>query len=93
MPVAGIAAALMADLQQLARFLRRFHHLLGAFERIGHLFFAIDVQSGLKAGHCVRRMPEVRCCDDDRVKVFFLIEHFLVVHIRIVLVAVGFEHT
>ncbi|MBA7640831.1 Inositol 2-dehydrogenase/D-chiro-inositol 3-dehydrogenase [subsurface metagenome] len=39
----------MAYLQQLAAFLCGLEHFPGAFEGVGHLFFTIDVQPGLKA--------------------------------------------
>ncbi|MBA7634794.1 hypothetical protein ES703_42392 [subsurface metagenome] len=91
MNVAGVAATLMANLQELAGFLCGLEHLFSAFECVGHLLFAIDVQPGFETGNSVLGVPKIRRGNYDGVKVFFLIEHFLVVHISIMLVAIGFE--
>ena len=50
MSVARIAAALMADLQQLARRPRRQHHLARLRQRVRHLLLAVHVPPRLQGG-------------------------------------------
>jgi len=84
-----IAAPLMADLEKPAGFLRGLHHLSSTLQSVGHLFFAIDVQTGFKAGHSVVRVPEVGGGNYDCIEVFLPVEHLLVIRVVIVLVAIS----
>ncbi len=46
------------------------------------------MKTGLKAVNGMVGVPEIGCGDNDGIKVFFFIEHFLIVNIGIVLVAI-----
>ena len=69
----------MPDLQELARLALGRHHAARAVERVRHFLLAIDVLAGLEAVHRVLRVPEIRGRDDDRVELFFLVEHLAVI--------------
>ena len=84
--IAGIGAALVADLQELARLALGRHHAARAVERVRHLLLAVDVLAGLEAVDRVLRVPEVRRRDDDRVELFLLVEHLAVVLVGVHLV-------
>ncbi|MBA7657334.1 hypothetical protein ES703_65271 [subsurface metagenome] len=82
----------MANLQQPIGLLCSLHHSFGPLQRIGHLLFAIDVQTSLQTSDSVLSVPKVRRGDYDSVEVLFRIEHFLVVHVSIVLVAICLQY-
>ena len=80
-PVSGVAAALVADLDQLAGLPGREHDLLAALDRVGHLLLAVHVLARLQTGDRLLRVHPVGRGDDDRVRVRVFGEHFLVVGI------------
>ena len=65
----------MTDLAQFARLAHGPHDRASALDRIGHHLFAINMQAGLQAEIRVRRMPEIRSRDDNRIEAFFLRQH------------------
>ena len=81
--VARVRAALVADLQELARLALRQHHAAGALERVRHLLLAVHVLAGLQGVNRVLRVPEVGRGDDHRVELFLLVEHLAVVRVAI----------
>ncbi len=81
--VARVAAALVADLQELARLPGGEHHAPRALQRVRHLLLAVDVLAGLQAVHGVLRVPEVGSGDDDRVELLLLVEHLPVVFVPV----------
>ena len=73
--VAGVAAALVADLAELAGFIHRLHHRTRALKAIGHHFLAIDMLASLQGHDRVRGVPEIRGCHDHGVEILLLLEH------------------
>ena len=68
--VARVGAALVADLEELAGFAGGPNHGPGLVERVGHLFFAVDVESGPEASVGLFGMDPVGCGDDGRLEAF-----------------------
>ena len=81
--VARVAAALVADLQQLAGLAGGEHHRARALERVRHLLLAVHVLAGLQAVDRVLRVPEVGRRDHDRVELLLLVEHLPVVFVAV----------
>ena len=75
--VTRIAPALVTDLQQLAGSTLAFHHLLGAFDCVGHHLFAIDLLASLVTEFGHGRVQPVGRSDEEGVDFLVLIEHFL----------------
>jgi hypothetical protein len=81
--VAGVGAALVADLQKLARLALRQHHGLRLLELVRHLLLAVDVLAGLEAGAGVLGVHPVGRRDDHAVDVLVLfLEHLAVVFVN-----------
>lgn len=75
--VLGIAAALVADLQELAGALGGLHHGAGGLDGVGHHLLAVHRAPGLQAHDGVGRVHEVGRRDEHRLDVGFLVQQFL----------------
>ena len=82
-----IAAALMADLQQLSGFAHGLHHRTRTFNRVAHHLFAVNMKTGFEAGVGHRRMPEIGRGDKNRLQILFLREQIFVILVGANLVA------
>ena len=76
-PVARLAAALVADLKQLAGLAGGEHHSPGIRERAGHLLLAVDVLASLETGDGVLGVHPVGRGDNHRDEVALLVEHLI----------------
>ena len=78
--VAGIAAALVSNLEDSSRPPHSLNHSFGVFEAVGHLLFAVDIQSGFEAGDGVGMVHPVGGGDDYGIDLALHCgEHFAVV--------------
>ncbi len=90
MEVPRVAAALVADLEELARLLLGLDHLPGLGQIVGHLLLAVDVQAGFHAGDGMLGVPEVGRRDDHRVDLaLLLVEHLFVIGVGVALLSVA----
>ncbi len=81
--VVRIAAALVADLEELARLAGGLDHSAGPFQRVGHLLLAVDVQPGVQAGDRMLGVPAVRRGHDHGVQALLLLEHLAVIFVGV----------
>ena len=88
MKINGIAAELLTDLEELFGLAGGLGHPASAFECAGHWGFAINVQTGLKAGDSLFGMAEVGSGDKDSVEVLFAREHILIIDIGVHIVLI-----
>ncbi|MGD0744793.1 MAG: hypothetical protein ABSA45_06525 [Verrucomicrobiota bacterium] len=79
--VARVAAALVADLQQLSGLPHRLHHRTGAFDGVAHHLFAIDMESRLEAGVGNGCVPEIRRGHDNGLQILFPRQQVLIIFV------------
>ncbi len=77
--IPGIAAPVMADLQQLAGLAGGAHHRARALDLVRHQLLAVDMLAGAHAGVGVLRVVEVRRRDNHRVEVGHARQHLAIV--------------
>lgn len=83
MDVALVGAPLVSDLEKLFSPPGGFHHRAGFLQAVGHLLFAIDVQSPVEAGIGVLGVNPIRGGHDDGVQVLLAVQHLPVIFIDI----------